>query len=787
MTKRVVFWGLCAVLVFAPLPIGSVEEWAVFVFEAATIGLFLLHIGGEMASRVERRRRRVAIEDGEPLAPDGGEEHDGGGEGALARARLPLFIKVLLGVFLVVSLLQLVPLPPGVVKLLSPRAHDIFTGLSRDGIAAPAGRMTLSLAPSASLGELVLILCYGLFGFLVLRTVRSRRQVEALVLVILASALFQALYGMAEMFSGHEMIFGRVKRFGTGSVTGTYVNRNHFAGFLEMAFPLALGYLLVKARYFAMERGLSLRRRILWFGQESLQWTLLLGLVPVFIGVGLVFSRSRSGILILVVTAVLAAAAAASWRELAEEGGGEGGRGRGHGRMVRLVLMVVLAAAVWLGVGPVIERFSEADITGEARRQFYANTVRMIGDFPLAGTGKGTYVNAYAMYETVDDRLRLSFAHNDYLEFAAENGIVAGAALAIAGVGLAVWLAAMWRRRRSGFAKGIGLGAVLGVTAILIHGFTDFNLQIPANAVYFTALAMLGAVVLGKTKTGDTGFGDIGFGDMYPGSGYVSPFFELGGNEQAADRDTGKDRGHVQRVHVPKSSPKSRRRPADSRLARPAAALAALVLFVPAWRDFRGFHHLERYREDRAAARSVESAFPALEARLERAVASSPRAVFRVELARLYTEMARVANDAGREEDREAFCDKAVAAYDKAVAANPIDAFTHYEAGTVYLLYNFPLMTYADRAKAYFRKAIELKPADEFINLNVILIYFSGWPGLEEDEKATAAGLYRAMLGRDPSFAAKLEARWKQSFGSGSADALKAVPAELPPARSPAQ
>ena len=100
------------------------------------------------------------------------------------------------------------------------------------------------------------------------------------------------------------------------------------------------------------------------------------------------------------------------------------------------------------------------------------------------------------MYEKFDDRLRLSFAHNDYLEFVAENGIIGGGALILAGIGLVVWLAAMWRRRRGSFAKGIGLGAMLGVTALLIHGFTDFNLQITANAVYFTTLAMLGAAVL---------------------------------------------------------------------------------------------------------------------------------------------------------------------------------------------------------------------------------------------------------------------------------------------------
>jgi O-antigen ligase len=749
LTKHIVFWGLCAVLVFVPLPIGSVEEWAVFVFEAATIALFLVYLGGEIgANRRLRLRRslRRGLRTGRipDETPDWGPARDlglGGGRDAGMDAKrvppkIPLAIKVLLAVFLVVSLLQIVPLPAGILKLLSPRDYDIFLGLSRDGLIAPSSWLTLSLAPSATLNEFVLILCYGIFGFLVLRTVRSRRQVEVFVLVMLASALFQSLYGMAEVFSGHEMILGRVKRFNLGSVTGTYVNRNHFAGFLEMIFPLSLGYLLVKARYFAMEKGLSLRQKILWFGQESLQWTLLLGLVPAFIGVGLVFSKSRSGIMVLVVTAVLAAAATASWREFSEEGGegSERGTKRRSGRIVRLVVMIVLAAVVWLGIGPVVDRFSEMDISYETRRLFYENTLRMIGDFPLAGTGKGTYVDAYAIYEKVDDGLKLSYAHNDYLEFAAENGVVAGGALAAAGIGLAVWLATMWRRRRSSFAKGIGLGAVLGVTAILIHGFTDFNLQIPANAVYFTGLAMLGVVVLGRAGRGE-------------------------------------ERGHVPQVRVPGKAGRLKR------LGPTVAALLALCLFAAAFHDFRGFHYLGQYRRARSEARSVESAFPALEALLEKAVNASPRSDFRIELARLYTEMARVANDASRDEDREVFCNRAVSAYERAIAANPVHAFTYFETGLVYLLSNYPLMTYADRAKVYFRKALELKPADDFLNLNVIFLHFSWWQTLEDAEKSYAAGLYRQAVARDPAFAAKLEARWRQSFQT--TDRLAAILAEL--------
>jgi tetratricopeptide (TPR) repeat protein len=317
----------------------------------------------------------------------------------------------------------------------------------------------------------------------------------------------------------------------------------------------------------------------------------------------------------------------------------------------------------------------------------------------------------------------------------------------------------MWRRRRSSFAKGIGLGAMLGVTAILIHGFTDFNLQIPANAVYFTALAMLGVVVLGRAGRGEEG-------------------------------------GHVPEVHVPNSFPGKAAAESDplramagyrrlgwfGRISRgplglSVAALLAFVLFVPAFHDFRGFHYLGEYRRARSEARSVESAFPTLEALLEKAVNASPRSEFRIELARLYQEMARVANDSGRDEDREVFCDRAVSAYERAIAANPAHAFTFYETGLVYLLSNYPLMTYSDRAKTYFRKALELKPADDFINLNVIFLHFNWWTTLEDAERTYAAGLFKKMTARDPGFAAKLEARWMQSFQT--TDRLSAILADF--------
>jgi hypothetical protein len=140
-------------------------------------------------------------------------------------------------------------------------------------------------------------------------------------------------------------------------------------------------------------------------------------------------------------------------------------------------------------------------------------------------------------------------------------------------------------------------------------------------------------------------------------------------------------------------------------------------------------------------------------------------------------EMARVANESGRDEDRDTLCDSAVARYGRAIAANPIDAATHYEMGSAYLLYNFPLMTYQDRARTYLRQALALKPADETINLNVMFLYLTWWPTLEDADKTYAAGVYRKMLVRDPAFPAKLEGRWIQS--NQPPDALRSLLAEL--------
>jgi hypothetical protein len=97
---------------------------------------------------------------------------------------------------------------------------------------------------------------------------------------------------------------------------------------------------------------------------------------------------------------------------------------------------------------------------------------------------------------------------------------------------------------------------------------------------------------------------------------------------------------------------------------------------------------------------------------------------------------------------------------------NPLDTSAEYEMGLTYLLYNYPLMTYADKAKLYLRKALELNPSDEFLNLNILYFYLTSWDGLTGEERDYALDRLRKIRAADPAFMPQLEERWKQQFGS---------------------
>ena len=117
---------------------------------------------------------------------------------------------------------------------------------------------------------------------------------------------------------------------------------------------------------------------------------------------------------------------------------------------------------------------------------------KMISDHPLIGAGPGTFATVYTQYQPPGLANRRFYAHNDYLHFISEVGLALPAVM--------VWMIiALYRKgfkklkNPSRLVRGTTLGAMSGITAILVHSFGDFNLNIPANAILFTVLAALAA------------------------------------------------------------------------------------------------------------------------------------------------------------------------------------------------------------------------------------------------------------------------------------------------------
>lgn len=199
-----------------------------------------------------------------------------------------------------------------------------------------------------------------------------------------------------------------------------------------------------------------------------------------------------------------------------------------------------------------------------------------------------------------------------------------------------------------------------------------------------------------------------------------------------------------------------------------------LALFAFSAKSYLGYHYFYRYGETRSRAESIERSFPKLEARIKTAVGFWQNPLFYLEMGQLYLERALAENQFGSRARRDFYLDRARESLIRAIKGNPVDAFTYFEMGKVYMLYNFPLLTYLEKAKLYFRKALELKPADEFLNENVLYIYLTQWDWLEEEEKEFVGERVRAMGemeeregrdGIDGRFVRRLRSKWRENFG----------------------
>jgi len=459
MTRLALEFTVLASLVFMVAAFGGNTPWAVAAFS-------LLLLGGTAW---------VLLRPGQP--PVFGRLP---GRGALLWTLTPLGLVCL----------QLFPLPRPVLEWLSP-AQAAFLDRAAASGALPAGTSlpTVSVFPANTLDHLALwtalVALFWLGWALLQRDGPRQRLVAGLVWLGLAEAAF----GLLQYLGKFPHLFLPPRVAAATVASGTYINRNHFAGFLGMVLPLLLG-LAYACFYGRIWPQLAVRRRWRSFlAHPSTGYFLLLMFGGVIVCLGIVFSMSRAGIA----------------STLATLGFQAGMLSLRHSRrrfqaIAVIFLLVVAGYAVWMGLEDVIARFeqllSEQSLLQEGRLLAWRDTLDLIRDFPLAGVGLGNYRYVFHRYNEVPRNVIYDHAHNDYLEYAAELGLPG--ALFLLALVLGVWVRAVRGFFQTGdlARRAALLGAAGGLLNLLLHGATDFNFQIPANLAVFTLLLALAAASL---------------------------------------------------------------------------------------------------------------------------------------------------------------------------------------------------------------------------------------------------------------------------------------------------
>jgi O-antigen ligase len=357
------------------------------------------------------------------------------------------------------------------------------------GDPLPGSRLTfLSIDPHSTRTHLfVLLTC--LIAFFLARIVSQDRQRKwRLIVSLVALGIFEAFYGLTQYLSGWQKIFTYTKQFDLEEATGTYINRNHYAGFLEMILPFSLALALYeynKLRGDGRKQPAGLKKLV----TRSTSQRLVLWLsIAVVLYAALIFSRSRMGIVAASASLLLIFGLMAAYRY--------------HQRTGLLFAFAFFALSIglafWIGPGPVVTRFQavgqEYTLGDQSRLSIWRDALGLIRHHPWFGTGFGTFPITFTAVQTTFLGQLVNHAHNDYLEFSSDLGLPA-ALILFASVAFILSRAVRAFLSMAGdFERFVTLGCVGSIVAILLHSMTDFNLYIPANTLLFSSILGLASV-----------------------------------------------------------------------------------------------------------------------------------------------------------------------------------------------------------------------------------------------------------------------------------------------------
>jgi O-antigen ligase len=463
---RAQLWALFALIIYAPLPLASDRPWALAVLGIAS-GFMLLW---NTWSPVGRGAYQV-----------------------WELARVPLVLMVL---WLLLILFQISPFSETWLGWQDPGKLYVNTGM-----------VTVDLY-STRLYLFKAMMLMSVF-WLVLVHIDTRPRIESFAIVIVFSGLLQAMIGVILMATGatFDLFFVHmVDPF----AHGTFVYHNHLAGYLELCLATGIGLMIAK-----LDGGTSANWRQMLHGWLSLLFSekVMLRVSLIIMVIGLVATRSRMGnsaffASLLITGLVTVTLSKYVTRNLVEQRAKELMRSTVLFITSLIILDVVIIGGV-VGIEKVVHRIGNTNLETRAvqtqaidyahiqltseesieqRSKAARSAAQIVRDFPVLGTGGGTFHLSFLRYQPAEIQSFYDHAHNDYVELTTEVGI-SGALILLFIVfdSLRTSLLLLLRRQEQ-LIRGLAFASLMGVISLLIHATVDFNFQNPSNAMLFLIL-----------------------------------------------------------------------------------------------------------------------------------------------------------------------------------------------------------------------------------------------------------------------------------------------------------
>ena len=378
-------------------------------------------------------------------------------------------------------LLQLAPMPPALLSAIDPHASSLRAAiwLQPAGTTGSLPWLPISIVPSHTLAAVGVFIA-SLLLFWICRQICRHGGTGRIVRAIAMIGLAASVAAIVQRAQNPELLYGLWRPLDAGARPyGPFVNRNHFATWVVMACPLVFGYLLARAP--ERRRGQLAQRAaaaILQLGSFRI-W--LVAAICVMV-LALLISTSRSGVI-----GMIGAMTTSLWLSRRRT---EGHAGRWTILQGALLVVVAISFANFDSLAARLDETFRSTSAGRGRGAIWADAWRVVEDFPVTGTGAGTFGTAIAVYQKAEPGYAIGQAHNHYLQLLAEGGGLIGVPAALAAGAFFL----LFRRRLAEDGSPdylIRAGAVAGIVGALVQSFWETGLRMPANAMLLAVLAAI--------------------------------------------------------------------------------------------------------------------------------------------------------------------------------------------------------------------------------------------------------------------------------------------------------